>query len=246
MKIQSRHMVSIIIFTMTSFFIGCNESGHIDEIDNEPINQTEKCTKRYPPLDTVITSHTAFTRTNYPARIKVFQADTIEAGDVVMLGNSLTEQGGNWSSRLGQPNVKNRGIAGDNTDGVLARLNELICGKPSTIFVMIGTNDLFISYSAERVAANIKAIGAILAQELPTSKVIVQTIMPLAAGNDKKAKLLAINELLRSDEDPAYILLDTYQHMANEAGDLPETFTHDGVHLTSDGYAKWIELLKNE
>ena len=160
------------------------------------------------------------------------------------LGNSLTEQGGNWNIKLGKTNVKNRGIAGDNTDGVLARLNELICRKPSAVFIMIGTNDLFISYSAEKIALNIDSIGSILTSELPDAKIVVQTVMPLGAGNSKKTKLLAINSQLKAFESTPYTIIDTYQHMANEAGDLSENYTYDGVHLTNEGYEKWVELIR--
>lgn len=245
---NNQHIPMILIcalLTITSLCSGCNESDINDPEDHDSL-QVSICDKLYPPTDTLISSHTSFTRTNYPARIKVFQADTIDEGDIVMLGNSLTQQGGNWGFKLDRQNVKNRGIAGDNTDGVLARLNELICRKPSIIFIMIGTNDLFIGYGADRVAANIKEIGSTLVDELPNSRVIVQTIMPLGAGNDKKSKLIAINELLKGYDDTAYELLDTYQYMANEAGDLPQAYTYDGVHLTDDGYARWVELLKTQ
>ena len=46
-------------------------------------------------------------------------------------------------AKLGIENVRNRGISGDVTDGVLLRLGELIKYKPTSIFIMIGINDLF-------------------------------------------------------------------------------------------------------
>ena len=234
--------VFLIIYIST--FCSCSESNSPVPEEIPPF-ETDLCRNLYPPADSVIATHTDFTKTNYPARIKVFQADTVDEGDIVMLGNSLTEQGGNWNIRLGKTNVKNRGIAGDNTDGVRARLNEIICQKPSAVFLMIGTNDLFISYSAEKVAQNIDSIGSKLANALPSTKIVVQTVMPLGIGNSKKTKLLNINNQLRSFESTAYTLMDTYQHMANEAGDLPEEYTYDGVHLTNQGYERWIALIKS-
>jgi len=236
-------MISILLLTISTLIIGCNDPEMNDPIDNDPV-EMDGCDKLFPPQDTVILSHTAFTRTHYPTRIKVFQADTIAEGDIVMLGNSLTEQGGNWNVKLDRTNVKNRGIAGDNTDGVTARLNELICKKPSVVFILIGTNDLFISFGPERISKNIHSIGDTLATKLPESRIIIQTIMPLGLGHDKKSKLLEINDLLKGMGNREYELLDTYQHMANESGDLPSEHTYDGVHLTPDGYAKWVAFLK--
>ena len=37
----------------------------------------------------------------------------------------------------------NRGISGDFTNGVLARLEEITHYKPKAIFLLIGVNDLF-------------------------------------------------------------------------------------------------------
>jgi lysophospholipase L1-like esterase len=235
-------MTAILIFLLNSIILGCQES-EVQEPDIDTQIIADICNNLYPPMDTVITSHTSWTKTNYPKRITKFKEDTIISGDIVMLGNSLTEQGGNWEVRLGQPNVKNRGISGDNTDGVLARLNELLCNEPSMVFIMIGTNDLFTSYSSEKVTENIDQIATMLSQGLPNSRIVVQTIMPLAEGNDKKTKLIAINDLLMALGTRDYELVDTYQEMVNDSGDLLPEFTEDGVHLTSTGYRKWSEFL---
>lgn len=243
MNKYSTHMTSIFISLLASIMISCEESDVQEPDIIEPI--VSICDNLYPPLDTVIVSHTAWTKTNYPNRLKKFMEDTISTGDIVMLGNSLTEQGGNWSVRLGQSNVKNRGIAGDNTDGVLARLNELLCNAPSIVFIMIGTNDLFTRYSAEKIAENIDQIATTLLQELSETRVVVQTLMPLGEGHPQKIKLIAVNDLLRGMNERAYELIDTYQEMANDSGDLPTDYTNDGVHLTSTGYGKWSQFLVN-
>lgn len=237
-------MVSFIMLFTVILFPCCSESGMIDPVIDSL--EVDNCASLFPPEDTVIVSHTNFTKTNYPARIKVFKADTIDEGDIVMLGNSLTQEGGNWNIKLDVTNAKNRGISGDNTDGALARLNELICRKPSVVFMMVGTNDLFLSYSPEKVAHNIDTIGTILSTELPQARIIVQTIMPLGAGHNKKSKVLEINNLLKAIDGSTYELLDTYEHMANEAGDLPEEYTYDGVHLTAEGYSLWSGFLSAE
>lgn len=241
MKYQT--MTSLLFMLLHLSLINCQE----DNLPNpEPEDQYEPtiCDKLYPPLDTVITSHTNFTRLNYPKRIKKFMEDTIVSGDIVMLGNSLTEQGGNWEVRLDQPEVKNRGIAGDNADGALARLNEILCHEPSIVFVMVGTNDLWTSYTVEEVGLKIDEIGTTLATSLPESTVYIQTLMPLGAGHDKTQRLKAINKEINGLTDKTYRVIDTYSAMSNDDGVLAEDFTTDGVHLTSAGYAQWVTFLK--
>ena len=83
-----------------------------------------------------VTSH-------YRERIADFAAmRKIDSTDVVMLGNSLTEFGGDWNRLLRWRRVRNRGISGDDATGILHRLGQILPGKPKAIFLMVGINDL--------------------------------------------------------------------------------------------------------
>ena len=80
----------------------------------------------YPASTLRIATHTAFARDHYPNRIAEFVRFPLNCGEIVMLGDSLTERH-DWNGLLtAQAIVRNRGIAGDTTDGVLARLDEII------------------------------------------------------------------------------------------------------------------------
>lgn len=237
-------MMPILTLLIASILTGCNQS-EMQKIDSDDPLATSICDMLYPPIDTVITSHTNFTRNHYPKRINKFKEDTIASGDIVMLGNSLTEQGGNWEVRLGQPDVKNRGIAGDNSDGVLARLNEILCGEPSMVFIMIGTNDLWTNYTVVEVGWKIDQIGTALANSLPESSIYVQTLMPLGEGHEKMQRLNDINKEINGFVDKPFQVIDTYTAMSNDLGVLTANLTTDGVHLTSAGYGKWVTFLKS-
>ncbi len=52
------------------------------------------------PVDTTIATHSEWTRNNYKKRLKEFMQMPIRSGDIVMMGNSLTQVGGNWNKRL--------------------------------------------------------------------------------------------------------------------------------------------------
>lgn len=56
-----------------------------------------------------------------------------------------------------------------------------------------------------------------------------------------------INDFLpewAKDEGIDYV--DLFSVMADENGRLKASYTWDGVHLTLDGYRKWVEALKKE
>ncbi len=201
--------------------------------------------KLYPPSDTLIPSHNAWTQTHYTERINEFRQDSIYPNSIVMLGNSLTEQGEDWSEWLEIERVKNRGIAGDNSDGVLARLGEIICAKPKSVFIMIGTNDLWTNYSEVEVGKSINKIATTLAKALPESVIYLQTIMPLEKNHEMTKRLANINKEIRSFENNDYILLNTFTEMSDSNGSLPSNLTTDGVHLTKAGYEKWAAFLKS-
>lgn len=88
------------------------------------------------------------------------------SADVVMLGDSLTEGGGDWRELFPVFLVKNRGISGDTTEGVLGRLDEVIGRKPQVVAVLIGINDVRtgidprkIIFRIEEILRRIKASG---------------------------------------------------------------------------------------
>ena len=77
----------------------------------------------------------------YEHRKNLFQQLPNTSGEIIFLGDSMTEYG-EWVEFFGNPNIKNRGIAGDMTDGILDRLDEVTASSPSQLFLMIGVNDL--------------------------------------------------------------------------------------------------------
>ena len=137
----------------------------------------------YPPENTVVVYHTEWTENHYKERIKEFKEHPLSMGDIVFIGNSITEGGKDWGAKLGIDNAKNRGISGDVTDGVLLRLGELIKYKPKSIFVMIGINDLFNLYyqkeipSPDYVVENLLKIMTLLHEKLPNTQIYVQTLL---------------------------------------------------------------------
>ena len=202
------------------------------------------------PADTILAYHTDFTKKHYPKRIAEFKADPLAQGDIVFIGNSITEGGKDWSARLGVPHVKNRGISGDITDGVLLRLEELIHNKPKAVFLLIGINDLYNIKdkrgipSASYVADNIVKIAQKIHEGSPLTKVFVQTVLP-TRDPAVKENIIRVNQVITNNEQQGtYQVVDLFRAFVDEAGYLAKPLTRDGVHLTEAGYAKWVELVK--
>ena len=78
---------------------------------------------------------------HYGQKVDFFRQVPIKPGDIVFVGDSLTE-GARWDELFPDKPVINRGINADTVNGVLLRLDDIISGKPAKIFLLIGTNDL--------------------------------------------------------------------------------------------------------
>ena len=204
----------------------------------------------YPSEDQVIQYHSKWTKITYPKRIKVFMNDPLERGDIVFLGNSITQAGGDWSAKFGRDDIKNRGISGDVTDGVLARLDEITHAKPKAVFLMIGINDINNWHnewgipSPEYVGNNIPKIAQEIHRKSPKTKIYVQTVLPTDLDTVKDA-IIRVNNMIKSAEEKGhYKVIDLYTTFVGPNGFIKPELTTDGVHLTQAGYDLWTELVK--
>jgi len=186
----------------------------------------------------------------YAARRAKFKLEPIVTGKIVFAGNSFIE-GGNWKKLLKDSTVINRGIYGDNTFGLLQRLDEIIRLKPSSIFLMIGIDDLSKNIPKERTIENIFTIVNRIKTGSPKTKIFVQSLLPVnpSVKNfpvqfSKQSDILEINSQLKKYGDAfKYAYVDIYQEFI-EKNDLNPQFTNDGLHLNAAGYSYWVGFLK--
>ncbi|WP_221627114.1 GDSL-type esterase/lipase family protein [Pontibacter sp. Tf4] len=171
--------------------------------------------------------------------------------DIIFLGNSLTAHM-DWLELLGEKHARNRGISSDITFGVLERLDEVIEGKPAKVFLLIGINDISRNVPEEVILANYSKIVRRIKAGSPKTKIYVQTLLPTNNSFDKfkkhynKEKQTAtVNQGIRQLAAQEHItVIDLNPHFADSNGQLKTEYTHDGLHLTIEGYKKWAELLK--
>ncbi|MDD5987678.1 MAG: GDSL-type esterase/lipase family protein [Eubacteriales bacterium] len=175
---------------------------------------------------------------------------------IICLGDSFTEGFGvseeeNWVSLLdhsGSDSYINKGISGDTTSGMLARLHrDVISQHPHAALLIGGSNDVIASGSIEIVKCNMMAmihqlfhygIKPILSTPIPC---IPEKIMPLwTAYNDFSTynqKMEALNSWCRRFSHAfmcGYIDLYTPFQEAIAAGGADRLFL-DGLHLVPEG-----------
>lgn len=200
----------------------------------------------YPSSDILIANHTAWTKTHYPKRIAQFKANPLAFGDIVLIGNSITEQGGDWASKIDNTKGKNRGIAGVTTDGILARLNEVTFYKPEKLFLLIGINDLFHNPdSVETIYDNIVKIVEEINTKSPDTEIFIQSVLPTTTEN-LISKIKNLNILLDGNSiNNPFTFINLHQRFVLLDGKMNMEYSTDGVHLNEKGYEIWSEIIKN-
>lgn len=200
----------------------------------------------YPNIGTEIMFQPEWAKKLYYDRIEVFKRDTLRFNQIVFLGNSITEGGKDWNEKFGIVGISNRGISGDSTDGVIARLNEIIHFSPKAIFLLIGINDIYneLTPSTDYVANNILKIIKRINQELPETKIFLQTILPVKKEVYKE-KIIAVNGVIKTFVSKSkFEIIDLYSIFVNEEGKMKKELSYDGVHLNDKGYSVWVDHIK--
>ncbi len=188
---------------------------------------------------------------HYAKRLAKFKTEPVVTGKIIFAGNSITEKG-NWRKLLKDSSVINRGISGDNSFGLLQRLDEIIRYKPSRLFILIGVNDLSKNIPNERVIENIYAIVGKVRSSSPKTEIFVQSILPVNPSIkdfppqfSKQGDILEINgQLKKYSKILNFTFVDIYSHFLSSGDTLDARFTLDGLHLNAAGYVYWIDFLK--
>lgn len=191
----------------------------------------------------------------YKRFLQFMDEPTIGNKDIVMLGNSLTENGGDWAARLGNKNVRNRGIIGDEVMGVYDRLHQILPGHPAKLFLLIGVNDVSHDLTTDTIVGMIRVTVERIQKESPDTKLYLQSLLPIneSFGRYKRlaGKTNMIPEINKQLEELAKEKGLTYINLFplfTEKGRnvLRAELTTDGLHLKEEGYKIWVKAIRKK
>ncbi len=188
--------------------------------------------------------------TYYQQRVSHFKTLPKTTDDIIFLGNSITD-GAEWSELFGDSRIKNRGISGDISAGVIARLPEVAGRKPAKVFLLIGVNDLSRNTPPDSVVKNIMLIANYLHEKTPATSVYIQSILPVnkiynkfGSHTGKSAQINEVNKKLQSGAaNNHYTYINIHDAFCGADGLLRPELTNDGLHLKGEGYLIWKHLI---
>lgn len=161
---------------------------------------------------------------------------------IAFAGDSLTA-GGDWGRWFPEDRVENHGRAGDTTEGLIARIDDVVANSPDVIVLLIGTNDLAWHLSVERIVRNIETILATLRKRMSRAQILIQSVLPreaefAAAVREINRHLWQFAPVVRAQ------YLDLWPVLATAGCVLNPAYTIDGLHLTDEGYEAWLSELR--
>ena len=184
----------------------------------------------------------------YYQRASHFAELQVDSDDIIILGNSLSDNG-RWNEAFDDPNIKNRGIISDVVQGVSDRLELVTKGKPKKIFLLIGVNDVSHHLTPDSITTAVENLIVKIKQQSPTTEIYLQSWLPI--NNDfkryknmigKETVLLHGNVMLEQvARRQGVTWINLFPAFADKEMKLPKAYTNDGIHLNEAGYRIWCQ-----
>lgn len=171
--------------------------------------------------------------------------DTLQTSDseIIFLGDSLTDLC-EWHELFKGFSIKNRGICGDTTEGILNRLDRIIEAKPKKLFILIGINDINQGRVVDDIFNSYKQIVESIKASSCKTKVLIQSLLPV--NNQKfpncgvNDKVIALNAKLQElANEFSFQYIDLFSSFLDSNHQLDAQYTTDGIHLNGQGYLLW-------
>ncbi len=165
----------------------------------------------------------------------------------VLYGDSITEGWARQDAKfLSDNNLVGRGISGQTTTQILARMNQdVVSLRPEYVVILCGINDIAknggCAPDVERAVGNIKSMCEIaLANKI---KPIVCALLPSykvgwrPACGDIRPQVEKFNSLLKEYAKTRKIsYADYWTLFADKDGKMPEKYSNDSIHPNIEGY----------
>ena len=182
---------------------------------------------------------------NYKRMIEMWEICELKKTNIVMLGNSIT-YGINWNEALNRIDIANRGISGDNTEGILNRMEYVYNLNPKAVFIMAGINDIYADIPLDSIIANYEKIIDILIEKkvIPIIQSTLYVSKKWKKAEEKNLIVEKLNNYLKNIASQKRVKYVDLNAKLSENGFLKDDMTYDGLHLTAKAYKIWIEEIK--
>lgn len=179
----------------------------------------------------------------------IFEGLEIDSNDVVITGDSFID---NFPvmEMFNSLNLKNRGIQGEFTEGLIELIPIITNGHPKKIFIYIGINDIIFNVSKEKTIDNFKKIIEQIQTLSPNTSLYFISILPMRKNSsyciDCNDEIISLNkeiEILTKDRNVVY--LSIFKNFIKNGQLDNDLVINDGLHLNWLGYTKFKQCIQD-
>ena len=184
----------------------------------------------------------------YYQRASHFAELPVDNDDIIILGNSLSDNG-RWNEAFNDANIKNRGIISDVVQGVSDRVELITKGQPKKIFLLIGVNDVSHHLTPDSITTAVEKLIVKIKTLSPNTELYLQSWLPI--NNDfkryknmigKEMTIFHGNVMLEQVARRQGVnWINLFPAFADKEMKLPKHLTNDGLHLNDEGYRIWCQ-----
>lgn len=184
----------------------------------------------------------------YYQRASHFAELPVDSDDIIILGNSLSDNG-RWNEAFDDANIKNRGIISDVVQGISDRLELVTKGQPKKIFLLIGVNDVSHHLTPDSITTAVEKLIVKIKEQSPKTEIYLQSWLPI--NNDfKRYKNMIGKEMVifhgnvmleQVARRQGVNWINLFPAFADKEMKLPKHLTNDGLHLNEAGYRIWCQ-----
>ncbi len=177
----------------------------------------------------------------------VFIGNSLEQGFMIYSGLTVADMYATQSITV--DNIYHEKAVNAGGGEYITILDAVAQGSYRKIYVMLGLNE--ISLNTETFSRLYGKLIDELRELQPDADVYLQSMTPVSArqsgsgsvfNNDRIREYNEVIRLLAEEKQAHYV--HVYDSLADEEGNLPSGWSHDGIHPYSQYYSLWLDYLK--
>jgi lysophospholipase L1-like esterase len=183
-------------------------------------------------------------------RNEYLESLTIDSNSVIFMGDSHIQLC-NLNEHFHDVNISNRGIIGDNVNGLKNRIVNVLESSPKKLIIEIGINDIIDGYRIKDIQHQFSVLFDSIKRNVTSTQVYFISIIPsdrtiLNRESSALKEVIRMNKWLeKSCIKNGFHFIDVSPEFLSEEGINASLYHSDRLHLNSLGYQKLFHVLSN-
>lgn len=140
-----------------------------------------------------------------------------------------------------------RGFGGAHMEHVLYNFERIVSPyEPQAVVTFVGGNDIGSGKGADILIRDYQQFVEKMQRHLPEADLWMLAMKPSKLRWELREEMDKVDVALRkvAAENPKIYFVETGKTLLNSDGEPDNVYIFDGLHLNSEGYRRWTELLK--